>query len=203
MRDLLLAGRGERLDLPAYHADLARAAGTANGPVLRLERGQVFREPDNPSWVAFEAGRWEDALRLAARPDPAADDILARLRRQGSELRRLRIVEFPPTAYLHWQLCVLRHRVAAGERVRVLNADTRTTAEADQGSLPELVTVGDEVVYELLYDPTGTPVGAQRITDPQLVTRCRDHFTGLYQEAEEFGRFFERRVAPLPPPELV
>ena len=83
---------GERLELPEYYAGF-RADFSSAREFWKLERGQVYAEPGDPSWVAFSADGWEEALRLleARREDLThyhADNAAA-----GTVTRRIRIVE--------------------------------------------------------------------------------------------------------------
>ena len=55
---------GERLELPEYYADFQRNFRHAR-EFWKLERGQVFAEPGDASWEAFDAGDWDEAMRLA------------------------------------------------------------------------------------------------------------------------------------------
>ncbi|MFP8961754.1 hypothetical protein ACLIYP_14510 [Streptomyces nanhaiensis] len=42
--------------------------------------------------------------------------------------------------------------------------------------------------------------GARRYTDPALIAETSAGFDALYDRGEEFTEFFEREIAPLPPP---
>ncbi|RIV36016.1 DUF6879 family protein [Micromonospora radicis] len=195
MRDLLRSAAGERLGLVAYDADFAAAVATVDGPILRTQRLQTLREPGNPAWEAFTEGRWDEALRLAAEPDPETVRFFDQLDKAGSGLRRLRVVERPLSAYLLWELHVLRHRAQAGERIRVLGAERLTGFEDKHGRIPELMVLGDRVLYEVMYDPAGTPVGARKVVEPGVVRACRVQVESLLQEAEPYEAYFRHEVA--------
>ena len=60
---------GERMDLPAYYADFQENyARTRN--FWKLERGQVFAEPGDASWEAFDRGDWDEAMNLLEKRRP-------------------------------------------------------------------------------------------------------------------------------------
>ncbi|WP_372500395.1 DUF6879 family protein [Sphaerisporangium perillae] len=83
----------------------------------KLERAQHFQEPDVPSWVAMIEGDWKRALALVEEMREAMGSG------SGPELRRLRIVHHPVTPYLQWEMQILKLRVEAGAKIRVLPAD--------------------------------------------------------------------------------
>ncbi|WFE38634.1 DUF6879 family protein [Micromonospora sp. WMMD998] len=194
MRDLLRAASARRLSLPEYEADFYATVETVDGVILKTERLQTFREPGSPSWEAFAAGRWDEALRIAAQPNPELAQFFARLDEMGSGLHRLRIVELPLTPYLIWELNFLRFRAEAGERIGVLDAEAVSDLEADHGRVPELMVAGSRAVYDVRYDDAGTPVGAEKIVEPEIVEGCRAQVLALLDRAEPIESFFHREV---------
>lgn len=195
MRELLRSAAGERLGLAGYDVDFAEAVDAVDGPILRTQRLQAMREPGNPAWEAFAEGRWDDALRIAAEPDPESVRFFAQLDKAGSGLRRLRIVERPLSPYLIWELHALRHRAEAGERIRVLDAGRLAGFEQKHGRIPELMVLGSQALYEVMYDPSGTPVGARKVVEPGVVRACRVQIESLLDEAEPFDSYFRHEVA--------
>jgi hypothetical protein len=199
--DSFAGGVSERLDRPTYHADLGRIYSSGIGFLNKLERGQHFKERGFPSWEAFAAGDWERALSLA---DERREDYAREIRR-ASELgvahRRLRVVEFPVTPYVQWELFVLRVRVDVGDAIKVIDARDISGIERDH-PVPEVVVLGDVVMYEVVYDEDGNAAGANRYTDPSLIRETNAGFNALYQRGEEFYDFFDREIVPLAPPRV-
>ncbi|MFI7251309.1 DUF6879 family protein [Micromonospora chalcea] len=200
MRDLLRAASGQRLSLPEYEADFYATVESVDGPILKTERIQTFGEPGSPSWEAFAAGRWDEALRIAARPDPELAQFFTDLHGRGSGLHRLRIVELPLTPYLIWELNFLRFRAEVGERIRVLKADGVSELEREHGIVPELMVAGGKAVYDVRYDESGAPVGADKFVQPEIVEGCRSQVRTLLARAEPFESFFDREVDGRRPP---
>ena len=189
---------GERLELPEYYADFQRNFRRAR-EFWKLERGQVFAEPGDASWEAFDAGDWDEAMRLAE----ARRADLRRYHEEntaaGIRTRRIRIVSLPVTSYLQLELHLLRLRDEAGGPIRILRASSITDLE-DQGQLPDIYTMDDTVMYQAVYDEHGVLDHALRYTDQELVRRCRDFIADLYARGEPIGDFFEREIAHLTPP---
>lgn len=199
MFDSFPDGVFERLARPAYHEDFYRVLKSGIDHQRKLERGQHFKERGFPSWEAFAAGRWEEALELVEEKRTAYAQQFAEAEDLGVTQRRLRVVEFPVTPYVQWELHVLRLRVDVGDRIRLL--DARTIADIERARpVPEVVILGDQVMYEVQYDDDGNADGARRYGDPALIAETTAGFESLYARGEAFTDFFEREIVPLPPP---
>jgi len=199
--DSFPVGVSQRMDRPAYHADLGRIYTSGIGFLNKLERGQHFKEPGFASWEAFAAGDWDRALTLAdeGREDYAQE--LRRARRLGIPHRRLRVVELPVTPYVQWELSVLRVRVEMGDAIKII--DGRDIADIEHGHpVPEVVILGDVAMYEVVYDSEGNADGAKRYTDRALIRETNAGFDTLYARGEAFRDFFDREIAPLAPPRV-
>lgn len=199
MFDSFSDGVATRLDRPRYHEEFYRTLRSGIGHVNKLERGQNFKERGFASWEAFAAGHWDTALSLIDERRDAYLRQVEELDRLGILQRRLRVIEFPVTPYVQWEMHVLRARVEAGDKIRLLDARTITDLEKHR-QVPEVVILGDATMFEVLYDADGNAAGANHYTDPELVAETSAGFDELYAQAEEFVGFFERDIAALPPP---
>lgn len=187
---------GEFLDHAAYHARLALEMGRLRGVFWKLERSQVFREPNDTSWQAFMSGDWKSALDLLEKD---REDVRAEARRnaaQGLEIRRVRVVEHPVGPYLQWELHALSLLACEGFGLSVLPAEQVAALEV-RARLPEVVVVGDQVLYEVQYLPDWTPCGARRITAPDVIGAAASEIERLYERGEPFLSYFDREVLPL------
>lgn len=165
----------------------------------KLERQQAFREPGYDSWEAFWRGDWDESLRLleAGRADMA--EYHRKVEQHGFVARRARVVEEPLSNYLQWELHALRVRDACGGPIRVTDAGRVHRYEED-GPLPEICTLGNQVMYQALYNDQGVLEAALKFTDPQLVLRCRKLIVSVYDAGEPLADWFDEHVASLPPP---
>lgn len=199
MFDSFSRGVSENLDRPAYHADFRRVYESGIRSLNKLERGQNFKERGFASWEAFAAGEWDRALSLIEEKR----DVYARQFREAARLgileRRLRVVEFPVTPYVQWELFVLRLRVELGDDIRVLDARKISDIEESR-PVPEVVILGDAALYEVLYDDDGNARGANRFADRALIRETTAGFETLYERGDDFHEFFDREIRPLPPP---
>lgn len=191
---------GERLDRPTFLADFDQHFWQIGHPGFwKLERQQHFREPGYDTWEAFARGDWEESLRLL---EAGRAEIAARHRRieaHGFTVRRVRIVAEPIIPYLQWELHALRVREQGGSGIRVLPPEQVAHLETD-GPLPEVFTLGTEVMYEPIYDEHGTLDGARRYTDPELIQHWQRLIADLYAAGEPLAHYFTRSVADLPAP---
>jgi hypothetical protein len=186
---------GERLDEASYGQDFsARFWSVRDSPIWKLERQQVFHQPESDSWMAFLQGRHEEALGLLEDRRPALREQFDRLARAGASVRRVRVVEKPFPTYLLWELHSLRVRAQCGEDIRVISPDPLSAFEREHPA-PEIVVLGDEVAYRILYDEEGVIKGAIRFTDPAVIEGCRSEIAALHQRAEVLEDYFVREVS--------
>ncbi|MFF2807678.1 DUF6879 family protein [Streptomyces sp. NPDC058000] len=192
--------RGQRLTNDEYLCDFrARDVAIHNGDSWKLERLQHFEEVGSPSRDALRRGDWATALRLFEEGRDNLRGIQSDEEARGSVFHRVRVVEEPLTPYVQWELHSLRISAEYGERVRILPAKAVAAAEVD-GWLPELTIQDDTVLFHVLYTETGVPDGAIRFTDPEIVDPWAAYVRNAYSAAEDLASYFERAVAPLPPP---
>ncbi|MEV0593181.1 DUF6879 family protein [Nonomuraea cavernae] len=197
MRDLLEASPGRELGREAYLNDFDKYFWRINNhDFWKLERQQSFQEPGDDSWEAFAASDWKKSLQLLEERRGALQDYYHRIAQAGFRTWRVRVVGESITPYLKWELRLLRLRHEYGGSVRVIGAAAVRSLES-QGQLPELVTLGSDVMYEVLYDEHGILAGGRRYTDPSLIEACRKIISGLYAVGEDVDRFFDRNRAEL------
>nr|WP_202557484.1 DUF6879 family protein [Streptomyces sp. SID5789] len=187
------------MNRPTYHADLSQVYSSGIGFLNKLERGQHFKERGFPSWEAFANGDWERALSLAEERRADYAQEIRRASRLGITHRRLRVVEFPVTPYVQWELFVLRVRVGLGDDIKILDARDISNIERRR-PVPEVVILGDAAMYEVVYDEDGNAAGAKRYTDRSLIRETNAGFDALYERGEGFHDFFNREIADLAPP---
>ncbi|GAA2484514.1 MULTISPECIES: DUF6879 family protein [Actinomycetes] len=199
MFDSFPHGVSERLDRPTYHADFWRVRASGIRHMNKLERGQEFKERGFASWEAFAAGEWDRALSLVQEKREGYERQFREAARLGILERRLRVVEFPVTPYVQWELHVLRMRVELGDHIKVLDARKISDIEQDR-PVPEVVILGEVAMYEVVYDDDGNAAGANRFTDPALIRETSAGFEALYERGDDFHDFFDREIAPLAPP---
>ncbi|MPZ84836.1 MAG: hypothetical protein GEV28_32415 [Actinophytocola sp.] len=173
MHELLGDARFESLTLSSYWQDFERNFWRTGSPGFwKLERGQYFQEPGNDSWEAFADGDWVESLNLIEADLPALRDYYSKIAESGFSAKRVRIVEEPITEYLQWELHMLRARDDSGGLVRVVGPEVVATWEASD-PLPEIYTLGRDVMYEAIYDEHGVLDSARKFTDRELIRALR------------------------------
>ncbi|MEO3974007.1 DUF6879 family protein [Streptomyces sp. CAU 1734] len=194
--------QGSRLTRPVYKQDFRqRYAQISQRDSWKLERLQHFEEEGSASRDALRAGEWKEALRLL---EEDREGLLAAAREDelmGTVFHRVRVVEKPFTPYLQWELHSLRQQAECGTRVRVVRAGAVAGSEG-AGPLPEVVVLGGHTLYRVLYTESGACSGAIRYTDPDVVGSWEYYISELFRAGEDMEQYFEREVAPLPPPSL-
>jgi hypothetical protein len=192
---------GVRLELAAYRSDfrLRRAEVPPGRAGWKFERRQHFEERSSPSWEAFTRGEWQEALRLTGERrhhwrNRAKEDL-----GRASPFHRVRVVEEPLTPYMQWELHALRVQGESGMPVRVVDGERLRLLEG-AGPLPEVVVLGGQVLYEILYTDEGLLHGGVRYTDPGLIARWEKFIKQLFEEGEEVVSYVDRYVSHLPAP---
>ena len=192
--------QGERLTRDAYRRDFAQHDRDVVGrSSWKFERLQHFLELNNPSWEAFRRGAWDESLALLeARREGLLKSVQEDLER-GNPFYRVRVVQEPVTPYLQWELHSLRVQAQCGRPVRVVQAEAVSPLETAV-ILPEVVVLGGQTLYEVLYTAEGTLDGGVRFTDTRLAQHWEGFIQELYQEGEDVIDYVDRYVAHLPPP---
>ncbi|MGH3375347.1 MAG: DUF6879 family protein [Actinoallomurus sp.] len=200
MSDLLDGTSGERMKLDAYYADFENHFWSITDlGFWKLERQQVFKEPGYDAWEAFARGDWDESLRLLEAGRADLETQHRKIAESGFAARRARIVEEPISAYLQWELHALRIRDESGGLVHIVRPDQVARFETSD-PLPEINVLGMNVMYEVVYDDEGVIDHAVRYVDRDLILRCQRLIADLFEAGEPLKQYFERKVAPLPPP---
>ncbi|GAA3756631.1 DUF6879 family protein [Salinactinospora qingdaonensis] len=186
------------LEREDYLAEYWRAY-EQGGVFWKLERGQTFQEPGDASWEAFAAGDWDRALELNEADRSDAEAMAAKDRDVGIETRRIRVVEWPVSPYVQWEMQFLRLLAEAGQSLRVLTAPQVAHLERER-PLPEIVILGGRIAYLVRYDAAGNACGAWRADDRDAIAQCCAELSELFAAGEPLLDFFQREIAPLPPP---
>jgi hypothetical protein len=200
MRDLLDESPGQALDLDSYRSEFRiEFDRLENSGFWKLERRQTFREPTSASWSAFNRGDWSRALELHEDRSEALEQSSRQLSQRGVETWWVRIVERPVSPYLQWETHLLRLRARFGDNIRVRDSGTVEHFE-HRGPLPELVVLGEHLMYEILYDADGLISGGVRYTGVRQIRECGRFIRALYADGVDIGVFFREEVETLPPP---
>lgn len=183
------------LDRASYHALRREETQHLTRPVWKLERSQYFHEPDDDaSWQAFLAGDWARVVEVFESERSQARAEVEKYARQGSELRRLRIVEQPASRYLLWEMQWFKILAEEGTPIRILSADRVRGLEGD-APLPEVV-VDEHALYHVSYDEEWKARGARRIDDAEVVRQATEEIAALWELAEPFTSYFTREIVP-------
>lgn len=192
---------GEQLDLHTYYPDFAEHF--RDTEFWKLERGQSFAEPSNPSWNAFNEGNWKKALHLL---DEWRDQLIplhAHSVEKGAHAHRIRIVEEPLTPYMRWELELLGRRNEVTGCINVIEAHDPLIAEIETETgqqLPDL-NIMDDLMYQVIYDDNGVIDHVYKYTDPDITGPWRDLTKHLYREGIDMDYFYRSHVQFLPPPD--
>jgi hypothetical protein len=193
----------QRLDAPGYVADFDKRFWRITGEGFwKLECLQNYLEPGFASWEAFRRGDWESSLRLIEDSRPELNRYYERVAAAGFAMHRARVVQEPVTPYTQWELQVLKARAESGEEISVITADQLEDTLVPYSDLPDLVVLGSEAAYLVLYTQAGSPDGAFLFTDAALIAAARDFISSLCQVGEDIQSYFDRNISGLRAPDI-
>lgn len=192
--------RGARLELAEYRRDFRQRDEAITGRhSWKFERRQHFQEQSSPSWDAFCRGEWNESLRLAGEGREHWQKIVLEDEARGNVFHRVRVVEERLTPYMQWELNVLLVQSESGVPVRVVDGEELRRMES-AAPLPEVVVLGGEVLYEVVYTDDGLLDGGVRHTAPEVIASWERFIKRLYEGGEEIVSYVDRRVSHLPAP---
>jgi hypothetical protein len=200
LRALLERSQGQRLDSTAYVADFEEKFWRIGSEGFwKLECLQNYQETGFASWEAFRLGNWERSLSLIEESLPQIEQQLAELAAAGISHQRARVVAEPVSPYVQWELHILNAKDQRGENITVLTPG-QASALVGAGSLPDLVVLGNEAVYDIHYTENGTPDGATRHLDLAVISGARSFIQQLHRAGEKLRSYFPREIANLGAP---
>ena len=202
MRDSLVGVDYVALAVDAYFADFWERFERVDDVLWKLERRQDFREPGYPSWDAFAAGRLDESLALIDESRGELADYHDKLTTRGVVSRRVRVVTETPTPYLWWESQILKIRVEAGEQIRTVDVASLAEYEVGDWTLPEMVILGSEVMYDVQYDADGVVTGAHRYQQQSLIEIWLGFVAGLFDAGAPFLDYYRRAVESKAAPRL-
>ncbi|WP_370948127.1 DUF6879 family protein [Amycolatopsis sp. cg5] len=158
------------VDRPAFRKEFWQATERLRTRTVKVEWGQTFQEPGNPSWEAFAAGDFRKALDLIeqnredhVRQQRVFDDT-------GTPFYRIRVIKFPLSDYLKWELAHFRLNAEMGERIFLAKsgsiADIVLTVDLDDFTLfDEFLMLATE------YTEEGAFKGAHIVRDERYLSQ--------------------------------
>jgi hypothetical protein len=189
------------LTAAAYLDDFApRFWSISSGDSWKLERRQSFREDNSASYHAWKAGQRDSAVALLDHR-PWLVEHYQRIQEAGFTAYRVRVVQRPVSDYLQWELRSLVRRAALGERIRVVTAEQVAHLEADGQPLPEIITLGHDLLYCVAYTDGGALAGAARVAEPETVARWRATIAELHEAGRDVADFVAEHAAGLGDPQ--
>lgn len=190
---------GTMLDNGAFYTDFKEHFWSCD-QFWKLESAQHFAEPGSASWQAFNAGDWEEALRLHQERVPELLDYHERCAAAGISTKRVRVTTTPITPYVQWEMHLLFLRDASGGPIRVITDDDTIALPKQFPMFPEVCGMDNTVLYEHLYDEHGVMYATMKYTDLDTIVNFRYLTDVLYSKAAPIGPYFLKHIAPLPAP---
>lgn len=176
------------VDRPAFREEFWKAADRLRTRTVKVEWGQTFQEPGNPSWEAFAAGDFKQALELIERN---REDHLRQQRvfdDTGTPFYRIRIIRFPLSDYLKWELAHFRLNAEMGERIFL--AESARIADIELSvDLDDFTLFDDFLMLATEYTTEGAFKGAHIVRNREYLRRVSELADKLLDRSLPFEDF--------------
>lgn len=180
--------QGVRLDIDSYRSEFrVHRDKLRDEDSWKFERRQHFAEQNySPGRAAFDRGDWNEAMNALTEKRESVLQSVNEDRKNRTSFYRVRVVEEPISPYLQWELMSLRMQAECGKPIRVVDASRVSALEIGR-LLPEVVVLGAQTLYEVVYTDAGVPASAVRFTDARCVDNWIEFIKDLYNMGEDVG----------------
>jgi len=193
--------QGVRLDIDSYRREFRRRRSEIRDTnSWKFERRQHFEEQSSPGRDAFRRGDWEGAMRILEGKRESVLQSILEDHKNRTTFYRVRVVEEPISTYLQWELRSLRMQAECGKQIRVVGVGAVSALEASR-LLPEVVILGVQTLYKVVYTDAGVPDFAVRFANAEFIKNWEEFIKELYNMGEDVASYVDRQVAHLPPPQ--
>lgn len=186
---------GEFLEPSGFFEKFVQLAASAQNSFFKLERLQSYDESGAPYHDAFISGDWDRSVALFKEQIETGSASAIDFCRRGISSTRLRLVEFPLTDYVKWEMMTYHISASYGQRILVRDI----TAEPEKGSVKassDFVMFDDQIVLRHVYQPDGQLRGAL-LFEGARAARYNEFVKTLLPEALPLGAFESRYSAEL------
>lgn len=174
-----------------YMSEVQSAWDNAARQFLKVEVLQAFEEPGDPSYEALRRRDFKEAVRLVRERVAAQEGMYREGIRRGMEIVRLRVVEWPLTEYLRYEIMAYVVAETIGERVLVIERESlRPEVERE---LREFNMFDQRIAFLLDYTPEGLFRGAWRVEAPSEVARLIAVASALSKKAVQLASWMQSR----------
>jgi hypothetical protein len=183
------------MDEKAFRSTYRELMAATKCSFSKLETRQVYQEPGDASLSAFLKGDRMTAHALLRQPLEGADAESITASRRDISWTRIRLVEFPLTPYLQWELLTYQVSVKYGERILL----TDVTGESRTSVLrrgDDFLMFDKKTVLAHNYDREGHLQGAWLIEKDSHVAQYAAFFEHARQGAVPLGVFEAQHKLP-------
>ncbi|SDY04985.1 hypothetical protein SAMN05421504_104341 [Amycolatopsis xylanica] len=183
------------VDRPAFREEFWKATERLRTRTVKVEWGQTFQEPGNPSWEAFAAGDFRKAIHLIEqnrqdhiRQQRVFDDT-------GTPFYRIRVIRFPLSDYLKWELAHFRLNAELGERIFL--AESARIADIElEGGLDDFTLFDEFLMLATEYTEDGVFKGAHIVRDQRYLSQVSDLADKLLDRSLPYEEFPLEKYVP-------
>ncbi|MFC4529342.1 DUF6879 family protein [Sphaerisporangium dianthi] len=159
---------------------------------LKLECWQAYQELDiNRSQEAYRQGDVDRAVELLREEAETDRRLYDDIRSRGIEYSRIRLVQEPLTAYLHYELLAYRIRASLGEVIEVVRCDTTLSLPNEDFFDFLLFDRHAALIHD--YGDAASQTGGWLTHDPEVLASLESTAVKMRQAAVPLEQFLEAK----------
>jgi hypothetical protein len=188
MPTTLLPPRGARsIPIAEYPFLFSKIWSRLSRRFFKLEAQDLYLEPDEPSYVAFEAGDQAKAVELF-RDRLSADDIYLRdVTAKNLDYTRVRIIRQPLSEYLSYELRTYQLSARYAQRIFIIGE--QIASELGYSVSHDMMLFDDYAQFILAYDSGGSLTQVWLTEDLEVIRLQNDLADALVKHSLSLGLF--------------
>jgi Family of unknown function (DUF6879) len=179
----VISGRGSYIENPKdFFGKFPDAWANVKFQTVKLETRQVYREPGNESYEAFESGDFTKAVRLLEKSRLVDVELYASLEKRGVDFIRCRPIVYPLSDYLKWEMECYKFNAKHGELI-YFSEDLRPF---DDMAFHDFMVFDREVALVHDYDDRGEIKGGWIVESPEAIDSLISLFGLIKAKSKRF-----------------
>lgn len=163
-------GLGTRLSMDGFAVEFGEAWERLERRFIKLECWQTYQEQaSNRSHDEYKLGNVVAATRLLEIEAETDRPLYERIKSEGLEYARVRLVKLPLSSYLQYELISYRIREQMGENIEAVLVESDVSVPSEE--LFDFLLFDRRTALVHDYGTDGCQVGGWRVDDPDVVER--------------------------------
>ncbi|ADP83488.1 DUF6879 family protein [Pseudofrankia inefficax] len=188
-----------RLSLAEFGAEFGKWWGTVERELVKSECWQAYQEPETRSWLAYQRGDHSAVPGLLEAEAAGDQSIYDAAVRNGTPFVRMRLVRFPLTEYLTFEMWNYVVRARRGETIEIAVVPDDDPRPLPNHSYFDFLLFDDRAALVHDYGRDGLQVGGWVTTLPSTLRRLAETAAKARRTAVPLDMFLATAGQLLPP----